>query len=71
MEAVLAGSIVLATHNPELIIFKLSNNNSISFRVLDDEDIMLIDARIREFDGRQVLKISQNYDVVMFGNGVC
>ena len=71
MEAVLAGSIVLATHNPELIIFKLSNNNSISFRVLDDEDIMLIDARIRAFDGRQVLKISQNYDVVMFGNGVC
>ena len=52
----LAGSIVLATHNPELIIFKLSNNNSISFRVLDDEDIILIDARIRAFDGRQVLK---------------
>jgi hypothetical protein len=56
----LTGSITLQTTNPELIVFQLPNANSLSFRVFD-EDVLLLKSLLRDLDGNVVLKIADNY----------
>ncbi|MGX1166606.1 hypothetical protein AB7M16_002872 [Bradyrhizobium sp. USDA 372] len=55
----LAGTIVLSTTNQSLIAFELSNLNTLAFR-LEDGDIMLVRARLRDLTGQEVLRVSDN-----------
>lgn len=55
----LVGTIVLTTANQSLIAFQLSNLNTLAFR-LEDSDIMLVRARLRDLAGQEVLRVSDN-----------
>jgi len=56
----LVGSLVLATTKPELVAIELSNANTLAFRILD-EDIMLLSARINSVDGKEMLRVADNH----------
>ncbi|EPM8857397.1 HNH endonuclease signature motif containing protein [Vibrio parahaemolyticus] len=56
----LTGTIALATKNRKVTIFKLSDNNKLSFKILDGE-ISLVNLKISNLSGKEVLKVSDNY----------
>jgi HNH endonuclease len=55
----LAGTIALATTNQSLIVFALSNHNTLAFGI-EDDDIVLIRSRLKDLSGQQVLRVSDN-----------
>jgi hypothetical protein len=57
---ILLGSLFLTTVHPELVIFKLSNQNTFSMRILE-ADILLLDVLIKSSDGKDVLRVSDNH----------
>ncbi len=54
------GTIALSTTNESATIFELSENNKLSFRVLDG-DINLLNISISDLQGNEVLKVIDNY----------
>ncbi len=56
----LTGTIALTTSNQEVIVFQLSQNNSLKFRVLDD-DIMMLNLKIADRKGKEVLRVVDNH----------
>lgn len=56
----LTGTIALSTTNESATIFELSENNKLSFRVLDS-DINLLNIAISDLQGNEVLKVKDNY----------
>jgi hypothetical protein len=57
---ILLGSIAIQSENSEQIVFQLSNENRFTFRVAE-EDILLVDSRIKRLDGREVLRVAYNH----------
>lgn len=56
----LTGTIALSTTNEHATIFELSENNKLSFRVLDS-DINLLNIAISDLEGNEVLTVKDNY----------
>ena len=56
----LTGTIALTTTNESATIFELSENNKLSFRVLDS-DINLLNIAISDLQGNEALKVIDNY----------
>ncbi|CAM4210320.1 HNH endonuclease signature motif containing protein [Vibrio neonatus] len=56
----LTGTIALSTKNRKVTIFKLSENNKLSFKILDGE-ISLINLKISNLKNKEVLKVSDNH----------
>ncbi|KRR09556.1 hypothetical protein CQ12_13795 [Bradyrhizobium jicamae] len=54
-----AGSIIVETAHEHAIVFELSNANTLAFRI-EDDDILLVRSRLRNLEGREVLRISDN-----------
>ncbi|MBI5870809.1 MAG: HNH endonuclease [Actinobacteria bacterium] len=55
----LTGSIAISTTNQEVIVFQLSQNNSLKFRILD-EDIMMLNLKIADTEGKELLRVVDN-----------
>ena len=56
----LTGTIAISTTNQEVIVFQLSANNSLKFRILD-EDIMMLNLKIADTNGKEVLRVVDNH----------
>lgn len=56
----LTGSIALSTKNEGVTIFELSDNNKLSFRILDG-DITLLNLNISNLSGQEKLKVVDNH----------
>ncbi|WP_368192929.1 HNH endonuclease signature motif containing protein [Aeromonas sp. s8] len=56
----LTGTIAIATKNRKVTVFKLSDNNKLSFKILDG-DISLVNLKISNLSGKEVLKVSDNH----------
>jgi len=56
----LTGSIALATANDRAIVFSLSPNNNLSFRILDG-DILQVSSRLHNQKGEEVLRVVENH----------
>ena len=56
----LTGTIAVSTTNQEVIVFQLSQNNSLKFRILD-EDIMMLNLKIADTNGKEVLRVVDNH----------
>lgn len=56
----LTGTIALATKNRKVTVFKLSDNNKLSFKILDGE-ISLVNLKISNLSNKEVLKVSDNH----------
>jgi hypothetical protein len=63
----LTGSIALSSTNESATIFELSENNKLSFRVLDG-DINLLNIAISDIHGNDVLKVKDNYIKILDDN---
>jgi hypothetical protein len=63
----LAGSIALSSTNESATIFELSENNKLSFRVLDG-DINLLNIAISDIHGNDVIKVKDNYIKILDDN---
>ena len=56
----LTGTIAISTRNQKIIVFQLSQNNLLKFRVLDD-NIMILNLKIADTKGKKVLWVVDNY----------
>lgn len=56
----LVGSIALSTNKCGRALFKFSDNNKLSIRILD-EDIIQVTSRVHDLTGRQVLRVVENH----------
>ena len=56
----LTGTIAVTTTNQEVIVFQLSPNNSLKFRILD-EDIMMLNLKLADTNGKEVLRVVDNH----------
>ena len=56
----LTGTIAVSTTNQEAMVFQLSHNNSLKFKILDG-DIMMLNLKLADTNGKEVLRVVENY----------
>ncbi len=56
----LTGTIAISTSNQEALVFELSDQNKLKFRILDN-DIMMLNSNVSDLMGTEVLRVVDNH----------
>jgi HNH endonuclease len=65
----LVGTFCIAATRDQMAVFELSNSNRLKLRVLD-QDLLFVNARLLDVQGREILRVVENHVRVTSGVGI-